>query len=947
MKSPIRNIQDIAISLVMLISLGAANSCLSSPERYPDLNIDHQNLEDALVDFAISTNTELLYTHDLVKGKVSKGIVGRYLPAEALEILLRETGLEIETLNEQAFLLRKIRAVTPLPEEPQQEEFIEEILVSGYGLQNQHAISHKREATAIAEFIVQDDIGKFPDYNIADSFRRLSGVGAIFDEDEGRFVVARGISSNHSVIAIDGIPLATVDGFGETGRSVGLQAIPSIAVKRLEAIKTFTPDVDAGAIGSSLNLVTRSAFDSPDRQLFIDLSVSEHTYDDVPNDNSFEAYDDDDLGGSVSLMGSDSFGDHDQYGLVAAFSYNVRQRGESKTIQEGHQYFNDSGNRLASPTEPDWNGAIAPGEFRWFLYTNRVERYGAHIKFEYQDRENFYAALSGYYYSQSQGETRNGHKLSNFDGLLAQTAAGGRFNKAQGFVSYDFFTLDQQSIGNSFFAQYETGELSSLRINAGYSFADFKDDSPSATFTTLQTSELGFSYDSSSFISTYQLDNPDYFTAPENYQLSEYALRQRRSQESIVDIKLDYVYNINSDNDGFGYQMGLESRSLNRERDNSAQLFASPGLLLESLTAAVEFVPNHRQEPFLFVDLNHLTENSTFQLLEDASVFASSSEDFNFKESISAAYFMGSYSNSNYRAIAGLRYDSVNIETRGPIFHDGIFSQTRDRVHYENTLPSVTVIYELGANVEVRTAFSKTIGRPKPGNVAVLAVRADDATVINARNDVKPSKVENYDITFNYYVDNGLLSLGFFYKDISGKLFNSVDLESGAVSGMSTTGATLKGLEINIIKNQLEFLPNPMNKIGFSGNLTLMDGKLDYVDGEGNIRSLNRLIEQSDKLANATLFYNWENRYEFRLIYAFQSTYTHVFFPESPHLNRDWKDYTQWDVHGRYNISKEFSLYFEARNITDNNRVLAEGRAGLAADVEFGRSFFFGINYRL
>jgi len=948
MKSSIRNIQNAAISLALLIALcGGSNSSLSFSEKYPSLDIPHQNLEDALVEFAISTNVELLYTRDLLKGKTSHNLLGRYRPSEALKIILRETGLEIEILNEKAFLLREIQSVITLFEEPQQDEFIEEILVSGFGLQNQRAVSLKREASVVVEFVVQDDIGKFPDYNIADSFRRLLGVGAIFDEDEGRFVVARGISSSHSVISIDGIPLATVNGFGETGRSVGLQAIPSIAVKRLEAIKTFTPNVDAGAVGSSLNLVTRSAFDSQDRQFFIDLSVSDHTYSDIPGDNSLESYDDDNLGGSISLMGSDSFGGLGQYGIAAAFSYNVRQRGESKTIQEGHQYFDESGRRLNSPADPAWNGVVSPGEYRWYLYTNRVERYGAHIKFEYQESERFYAALSGYYYSQSQGETRNGHTLSNFDGLLEQTSAAGRFNEAQGIVSYNFFTLDQQNIGSSLFAQLETGELSNLRINVGYSFADFEDGSPNAVFATPITDDLGFSYDSSSFISTYQLDNPDYFTTAENYELSEYALKQRRSEESIVDLKLDYLYNMLNDSEGFAYQLGLERRNLTRERDNSAKIYSSPGLLLQPLSAEIDFVPNHREEPFLFVDINRLSQQTTFQYNESASEILSLSEDFKFQESVTAAYIMAAYSNSNYRLISGLRYDNVDIETRSPVFNNGIFNQRKGSLHYESVLPSMAAIYYLGSHADVRVSFSETIGRPVPGDVIALEIRPDDAALINASQVVKPSNVGNYDVTFNYYLDNGLLSLGFFYKDISGNLFKSADVNSGATSTMHTSEATLKGVEFNIIKNEFDFLPYPFDKMGFSGNLTLMDGSLEYRDREGNLRSLDRLIEQSDKLANATLFYNWNNRYEFRLIYAFQSIYTHVFFPESPHLNREWKDYTQWDMHGRYNISRNFSVYFEARNITDNNRVLAEDEAGLAADVEFGRSFFFGVNFRL
>ena len=81
---------------------------------------------------------------------------------------------------------------------------LEEVVVRGYRAQNQLAIDAKRGDLRIAEYLLSDDIGQQPDYNIADSFRRVPGVQTIFDEDEGRYVSIRGLNPSYTLGSMDG-----------------------------------------------------------------------------------------------------------------------------------------------------------------------------------------------------------------------------------------------------------------------------------------------------------------------------------------------------------------------------------------------------------------------------------------------------------------------------------------------------------------------------------------------------------------------------------------------------------------------------------------------------------------------------------------------------------------------------------------------------------------------
>src|SRR5690606_31105572 len=126
--------------------------------------------------------------------------------------------------------------------------------------QNQLATDAKRNADIIADFLKSDDIGQQPDYNIADSLRRLPGVQTVFDEDEGRYVSIRGLNPSFTVGSLDGAMMATAE---RGNRQLNMEAIPSTAVAALEVLKSRTPDIEGNAIGGSINLVTRSAFDRP------------------------------------------------------------------------------------------------------------------------------------------------------------------------------------------------------------------------------------------------------------------------------------------------------------------------------------------------------------------------------------------------------------------------------------------------------------------------------------------------------------------------------------------------------------------------------------------------------------------------------------------------------------------------------------------------------------
>ncbi|MEE4538224.1 MAG: TonB-dependent receptor [Erythrobacter sp.] len=143
------------------------------------------------------------------------------------------------------------------------DEEIDEIVVRGVRQQILEAAQIEREAFNVQSVITADDIGQFPDQNIAESLQRLPGVIIIRDEGEGRFVQVRGLPSDFTQVTVNNAQIGSSDPDGD--RSVALDVIPSDLLSQVSVNKSLLPDQDHDSLGAKIDLKPLSAFDRPDR----------------------------------------------------------------------------------------------------------------------------------------------------------------------------------------------------------------------------------------------------------------------------------------------------------------------------------------------------------------------------------------------------------------------------------------------------------------------------------------------------------------------------------------------------------------------------------------------------------------------------------------------------------------------------------------------------------
>ncbi|WP_347302798.1 TonB-dependent receptor [Croceibacterium sp. TMG7-5b_MA50] len=150
----------------------------------------------------------------------------------------------------------------------------DEIIVTGVRASLEAAAEIKRNSVGVVDAISAEDIGKFPDTNLAESLQRIPGVSIDRRNGEGSQVTVRGFGPSFNLVTVNGRQLATSDvnaiggdasvDFGRaTSRSFDFQNLASEGVTRLEVYKTGRAAVPTGGIGASINVVTQRPLEGP------------------------------------------------------------------------------------------------------------------------------------------------------------------------------------------------------------------------------------------------------------------------------------------------------------------------------------------------------------------------------------------------------------------------------------------------------------------------------------------------------------------------------------------------------------------------------------------------------------------------------------------------------------------------------------------------------------
>jgi TonB-dependent receptor len=144
-------------------------------------------------------------------------------------------------------------------------ETVDEVVVTGFRASLQSSTEAKRQSVGFVDAIFSEDIGKFPDTNLAESFNRIPGVNISRDiTGEGLQVAIRGLNTNFTRVLLNGAPVAiasTGQDNAAQNREVDLDLFPSELFSQLTVAKTTSADMLEGGAAGTINMRMARPFD--------------------------------------------------------------------------------------------------------------------------------------------------------------------------------------------------------------------------------------------------------------------------------------------------------------------------------------------------------------------------------------------------------------------------------------------------------------------------------------------------------------------------------------------------------------------------------------------------------------------------------------------------------------------------------------------------------------
>ncbi|MFC3096035.1 TonB-dependent receptor [Alteromonas sediminis] len=135
----------------------------------------------------------------------------------------------------------------------EQDPTVEVIQVTGIRGSLMRSMDTKRESVGVVDAINSEDIGKFPDTNLAESLQRITGVSIDRQNGEGSRVTVRGFGPDFNLVTLNGRQLPTNSGLG---RSFDFGDLASEGVAGVEIYKTGKAHVPTGGIGATINILS-------------------------------------------------------------------------------------------------------------------------------------------------------------------------------------------------------------------------------------------------------------------------------------------------------------------------------------------------------------------------------------------------------------------------------------------------------------------------------------------------------------------------------------------------------------------------------------------------------------------------------------------------------------------------------------------------------------------
>lgn len=811
--------------------------------------------------------------------------------------------------------------------------------VRAYAEGQRRALEEQRVSANLINAISADDLGRFPDPNIAEALQRIPGIGIERDQGEGRYINVRGAPKEFASVTIDGVNVLASD---VATRAVDLDVFASDFVQQIEVTKAIRPDQDADAIAGTVNIRTPSAITLGERRILGSLASSYNNMGGT-NDSRF------------SFLYTDVFGENNEFGLVLGFNY-------SKTRREVDNVEHDGWEKISVGDGAAARDVFIFEETNLKDYETRRTRQGFNVALEYQPSESHRFFLRGYTSKFEDDEFRYRLRIHWEDGTLDETT-----------VQNGFAEWDRPRVSYQFRERIKIDESTSLSAGGVHTFDTMEWDYTVALGMTEQyyprRDEMLFrrrvpsiSYD---FRQDPKLPYMSIFETNEHLDTDEYDFREfsYRTLEG-EENEIMASTNLRVHGELFAapatHTFGLKMRDRDKEydfdrfRDRSGA--ADPGVPLTDFLRNDEarnydYVLGRKHDPKKVTDYYDSVRSSTPQRnLRDGIL-----SDYKVDEEILAAFAMTQFHAGGVDFVAGVRLERTRTDAEGfTLDRDtdavGTARFSNSRTHW---FPGIHAKYEISSELILRASATRGIARPPMANLAPYRDENPDSRTLSLGNtDLKPTLANNLDLSLEYYIGtSGVISVAGFYKDLSDYVvrsrFNQDLMVDGQMQSYRVTQplnapeGEIRGVELDY-RQTLDFLPEPFSGLGVFANYTYTDSEALLPDRSGKVT----LPGQSKHTANFGVYYE-VNRFSAQISYNRRSSYIQALDTiNGREFDVYWSGRSQVDLTAAYQVTRNIELYAEFNNITDTKGLRYVGSPERTLEYEdFGWWVTFGAKF--
>ena len=833
------------------------------------------------------------------------------------------------------------------------------------------AVARRDTAANIVTTLSGDEIRALPNANAAEAAARMPGVSTERDEGEGKFVQVRGTEPRLSNVTIDG---AHIPGTETGNRIPKLDAIPSDLLGAVEISKTLTADMDADAIGGSVNLVTKTPEGRPRGYLAVQGG-------DQSQLNAKQ--------GQTSFTFGGRFGDAQRLGVLFGASYDRNNRSiqdlegawgvdgaRSYPVEWDHRDYVYGRTRTGGGGAVDYRFAGGSSVFLRGLYSD-FRNFGTRYRYDIATNGDSTPLANGLQGigtgAQFIREVSNRTPIEHLFGFTA----GGRI--PVGRVELDYtanFSGTRQSISNYRFHDFAYNGPDGNGVPLLYNGSDI--NTPRYRFANASDSVAALN--------------------PSNYTLTNYSviggLTTGRDDGGQLNALVHYTLaGGNAGGYASTFKFGAKLRDEHKSYVNTGSSYRYAGDSASTPTVAQvqsSFTdPNYYGAVAPGFALGPVPATGAIQRFEDANpgLFRSTTNtvrnavgSFSGTETVYSGYGMNTTDIGPLRVNLGLRLEAThsaytgNVASRPGTTGAYVVTAVPGSQHYVDLFPSAQLRYALDPQSNIRFAVTRAIARPNYIDLAphlqgtVCTGCATNFNNLTSGNpDLRAQHAWSYDLLGEHFFPGaGVLSGGVFYKQISDFIYLRNFVYNGPVADFQgyygrqpQNGGSghLAGAEFQYTQRLL-FLPGALAGLGVDVNWTHIESKVGLL-GDTATTAANlghpvvirhvQLARQAPNVANLGLTYDL-GPISARGSYQYQGASIYSYGDGTRTANGDTYFYPHGQVDASIiaNVTPLISLQLQALNLNNEIFGFYQGAPGATYSIQretYGRSFVVGVKY--